>query len=607
MGNAVKEDSVRRFLGIPWSLLVALPVCFVTPTGATAQQQPDADLIVHNAKIVTLSDTVPEAEALAVRGEEFIAVGSDNEVMNFRGTQTRVIDAGGRRVIPGLNDSHIHAVRGGRFYNLELRWDGVESLEQGLQMIREQAKRTPEGHWVRVIGAWSPYQFREKRMPTVAELNAASPDRPVFVLFLYSQGLLNQAGVEALQLTPQSVPPAGGRYEFVAGGGAILHAVPSPAILYTTVAKLPQLSPEEQINSTQHFYRELNRFGLTSVVDPGGGGHVYPADYQASYALARRPGFPLRISNYLFAQKAGNELQDIERWTSEEELNLNSAVARLGGHVLEGAGENLVWSAGDFENFMAPRPELAEEMEKELAAAVRVLAKHQWPIRIHATYDESIGRVLDVLEAVFRETGYQARWCIDHAETISAANLARIKSMGGGIAIQNRMAFAGEIFAERYGTEAAADAPPLGAMVRAGVPLGAGTDATRVSGHNPWLALYWMVTGRTVGGTELGAVENRLSREEALRLYTVGSAWFSGEEDAKGRIAPAQLADFAVLSADYLTIPAEQIRDIESVLTVTGGDIVYADRPFNDLAPEPLPPVLPAWSPVAHFGGYQGR
>ena len=177
--------------------------------------------------------------------------------------------------------------------------------------------------------------------------------------------------------------------------------------------------------------------------------------------------------------------------------------------------------------------------------------------------------------------------------------------MGGGIAVQDRMAFAGEIFAERYGKEAAAHAPPLRAMVRAGIPVGAGTDATRVSSHNPWLSLYWMVTGKTVGGTQLASPENRLSREEALRLYTVGSAWFSGEEEVKGRIAPGQLADFAILSADYLTVPDEQIRTIESVLTVTGGDVVYAAEPFANVAPEPLPAVSPAWSPVAAFGGYQ--
>jgi predicted amidohydrolase YtcJ len=525
--------------------------------------------------------------------------------MRLRGDRTRVIDAGGRRVIPGLNDSHIHAVRGGRFYNLELRWDGVELLERALQMIGEQAKRTPKGQWVRVIGGWSPYQFKERRMPTVTELNAAAPDTPVFILFLYSQGLMNKAGVEVLKLTPQSTPPEGGRYEFVEGGGAILHAAPNPTILYTTIAKLPQLSAEDQINSTMHFYRELNRFGLTSAVDPGGGGHAYPTDYKASDVLARQPGFPLRISNYLFAQKAGTELQDYEKWTAGEKLNLNLAAARLNGYVLEGAGENLVLSASDFENFMAPRPELKEKMDKELAAVVRVLAKHQWPIRIHATYDQSIARMLDVFEPVFKETGYKARWAIDHAETISEKNLARIKSMGGGIAVQDRMAFAGEIFAERYGQVAATHAPPLRAMLRAGIPIGAGTDATRVSSHNPWLCLYWMVTGKTVGGRQLFSPENRLSREEALRLYTVGSAWFSGEQEIKGRIAPGQLADFAVLSSDYLTVPEEQIRTIESVLTVTGGDVVYATEAIPGVTATAVPPVSPEWSPVAVFGGYQ--
>ena len=176
-----------------------------------------ADLIVRNARVTTLDDARPEAAAFAVRGETFVAVGGEEEVMRLRGDRTRVVDAGGRRVIPGLNDSHIHAVRAGRFYNLELRWDGVESLDRALRMIREQAGRTPKGQWVRVIGAWSPHQFVEKRMPTVAELNAAAPDTPVLVLFLYSQGLLNRAGVEALGLTAGSRPPEGGRYEFVDG------------------------------------------------------------------------------------------------------------------------------------------------------------------------------------------------------------------------------------------------------------------------------------------------------------------------------------------------------------------------------------------------------
>jgi predicted amidohydrolase YtcJ len=142
-------------------------------------------------------------------------------------------------------------------------------------------------------------------------------------------------------------------------------------------------------------------------------------------------------------------------------------------------------------------------------------------------------------------------------------------------------------------------------MLDAGLTVGAGTDATRVASYNPWISLYWMVTGKTVGGMQLASPENRLSREEALRLYTLGSAWFSGEEEQKGRIAPGQLADFAILSADYMTVPEEQIRRIESVLTVTGGDVVYSADPFTMFASEQLPPVSPAWSPVAAFGGYQ--
>jgi predicted amidohydrolase YtcJ len=559
------------------------------------------DLIVHNAKVTTLQDGRPEAQAFAVAGEKIVAVGDDAEIMALRATNTRVIDAGGRRVVPGLNDSHFHLVRGGRDYNLELRWDGVGSLQRGLQMIRKQAMRTPKGQWVRVVGGWSPYQFREKRMPTIAELNDAAPGTPVYVLFAYSEGLLNRAGVAALGWTPDTKPPEGGSYEFV-DGGAILR---KPAAAYTPIGKLPALSAEDQVDSTQHFFRELNRFGLTSVIDAGGTNLPYPDDYQALAKLATRPSFPVRVSNLLFAQRPGTEREFYEKLSAEEKLNVNRAASRLNGYVFDGAGEVLVWSSADFEDFMAPRPDLKPQMERELAEVTRFVAKKQWPIRQHATYDQSVSRILDVFEPIFKETGYRARWGIDHAETISPRNIARIKAMGGGIAIQNRTAFAGEFFVERYGAEAAKHAPPIRQMLNAGLTVGAGTDATRVASYNPWISLYWMVTGKTVGGMQLASPENRLSREEALRLYTVGSAWFSGEEDVKGRIAPGQFADFSILSADYLTVPEEEIRRIESVLTVTGGDVVYSAKPFTMFAPEALPPVSPAWSPVAAFGGYQ--
>lgn len=561
-----------------------------------------ADLIVRNAKVTSLHDGGSAvAEAIAVLGERFAAVGSEAEVMRLAGEDTRVVDAGGRRVIPGLNDSHLHAIRGGLHYNLELRWDGVGSLARGLEMIREQAERTPEGQWVRVMGGWSPYQFTEKRMPTVAELNRVAPRVPVLVLFGYSQVLLNRAGAEALGFPAASAPP-GGHHERTDGGLIIS----GNTAVYAAIGRLPVLSDAgDRLNSTRYFLRELNRFGLTSTVDAGESATVYPQDYQAVAALAARPGFPVRISNFLFAQQPGTELRFWEEQTATGDRGLNRAISRLNGYVLRGAGEVLAWSAHDYENFLAPRPELTAHAIEQTTAVARVVASHHWPIRIHATYDETISAVLDVFEQVFTETGYTARWAIDHAETITPRNIARVKAMGGGIAVQNRLSFSGEYFAERYGQQAAAQAQPLRQLVDEGIPVGAGTDGTRPASYNPWVSLYWMVTGKTVGGSQITSPGSRISREEALRLYTAGSAWFSGEEDAKGTMAPGQYADFVVLSADYLSVPDEQIPAIESVLTVTGGDVVYSAAPFEALSPGQLPPVSPAWSPVALFGGYQ--
>jgi len=596
----------------------ALAVSLLLAGDAAAQQSArapapgPADLIVTNARVFTMDPQRPNAAAFAVRDGKFIAVGDDAEVQRVRGEKTRSIDARGRTLIPGLNDSHAHAIRAGRFYNLELRWDGVDSLARGLAMIREQAQRTPPGQWVRVIGGWSPYQFTEKRMPTVKELNEAAPNTPAFVLFLYSLGMINRAAVQSLGLTEQSPAPEGGRYEFV-DGGAILHAEPNPLILYQMIARPPQLSAEDQVNSTLHFYREMNRLGMTSAVDAGGGGHVFPKDYAGSQALVRKGEMAVRISYYLFPQTQGKEAADFQRWTAEYQAGRNEDQHLEHGFELEGGGEFLAHSAGDWENFLAARPDLdvrkaaGQDPDGHLREVVTILVKNQWPLRQHATYGESIRDILGVFENVKREQGrFVPRWAIDHAETVADEELRRIKALGGGIAIQDRMAFAGEYFVDRYGREAALHAPPVRKMLAMGIPVGAGTDGTRVSSYNPWPSLYWLVTGRTMGGTQLFADDNRLTREEALRLFTEGSAWFSQEENVKGRIAPGRYADFAVLSEDYFSVPEQRIQRIESLLTVVGGKVVYAAAPFDalgeGLAPQPLPPVSPAWSPVAHFG-----
>jgi predicted amidohydrolase YtcJ len=588
---------------------------FAAISCACKAAEPDgsADLIFTNAKVHTVDAERPQASAFAVKGGKFIAVGTDAEIAAHRGETTRTIDAQGRTIIPGLNDSHLHATRAGRFYNSELRWDGLDSLARGLNMIREQAKRTPPGQWVRIIGGWSPYQFKEQRLPTIKELNEAAPDTPTFVLFLYSQGMINRAAVEALGLGEQTKAPSGGRYEFV-DGGAILHAEPDPTILYAMIAKPPSLSAEDQVNSTLHFYRELNRLGVTSAVDPGGGGHAFPKDYAASQSVALQGTMSVRIGYYLFPQTPGKEAENFQKWTTENEVGRNSAKVLDHGFELEGAGEFLAHSAGDWENFLSPRPDLDQRKSvgmnpvEDLHEVATILVKKNWPLRQHATYGESIKVIMSVFESVNKEQGHFApRWAIDHGETVRDEELRRIKALGGGIAIQNRLAFAGEYFVERYGNEAAAHAPPIRKMLDMGIPVGAGTDGTRVSSYNPWPSLYWLVSGKTVGGMQLSADDNKLSREEALRLWTVGSAWFSQEEKVKGRIAPGQYADFAVLDADYFSVPEEDIKNMESVLTLVGGKVVYAARPFDAYAPPALPPVSPAWSPVAYFGGYQNQ
>ena len=558
------------------------------------------DLILHNGRITTLDPARSEVTAIAVRDGRVEAAGDDRDVLVRREGATRVIDLQGRRAIPGLNDSHIHPIRGGLNYNMELRWDGVPSLADALRMLRAQAQRTPAPQWVRVVGGWSEFQFAERRMPTLAEINSAAPDTPVFVLHLYDRAWLNGAALRAVGYTKDTKDPPGGRIERDKNGNptGLLIAQPNAAILYSTLAKGPKLAFDDQINSTRHFLRELNRLGVTSMIDAGGGFQSYPDDYAVIDQLAKRDELTVRIAYNLFTQRPMQELQDFAQWGRLVEPGQGSDFYRMNG-----AGEMLVYSAADFEDFLQPRPEMPATMEQDLAKVVTLLARNRWPFRMHATYNETITRALTVFENVHREIPLDGlHWFIDHAETIDARNIDRVKALGGGIAIQHRLAYQGEYFVERYGAAKAANSPPVRQMLAAGVPVGGGTDATRVASYNPWVSLYWLAAGRTVGGLQLYDERNRLDRTTALRLWTEGSAWFSSEDGKKGRLVAGQLADVAVLSEDYFQVPDEAIKNIASVLTIVGGRIVHANGPFSSLAPAPLP-VSPGWSPVAARDG----
>ena len=559
------------------------------------------ECIYFNGKVATNSKP-GFAQAFLVKDGIIGAVGRNEEILRLQTTRSELINLCGRTVIPGLNDSHLHIVRGGLHYNLELRWDGVQSLADALHMLREQALRTPAPQWVRVVGGWSEFQFVERRMPTLEEINAAAPDTPVFVLHLYDRALLNAAALRAVGYTSKTPDPPGGEIQRDRHGNptGMLIARPNAGILYSTLARGPLLDYEDQLVSTRHFMRELNRLCVTSAIDAGGGFQNYPEDYRVVEELHRRGQMTVRIAYNLFTQRPKQELEDFTHWTSSTTLFQGDRHLRLNG-----AGEMLVFSAADFEDFLEPRPDLNNSMENELEAVVRVLAANRWSFRLHATYNESIEHFLNVFEKVNREIPFKGiHWFFDHAETISDKSMERVAALGGGIAVQHRMAFQGEYFVHRYGAEAARRTPPVRRMMEMGLPVGAGTDATRVASFNPFVSLYWLVSGRTIGGLQLYNDSNRLTREEALRLYTQGSSWFSTEDDVKGGLFPGQLADFAVLSEDYFSIEEEQIRSLESLLTVVGGNIVYAAGEFAPLDPPDLPASLD-WAPTRHYGGYQ--
>ena len=558
-----------------------------------------ADLIILNGRIATMGRSRPFARHLVIRDGLVLATADDErEARRFAAPDTQVVDAGGRTVIPGLHDSHMHLIRGGLNFNLELRWDGISSLADALATLRAQAERTPPPQWVRVIGGYSEFQFKEARLPTLDEINEATGDVPCLINIHYAAVMLNRAALRVLGIDRNTPNPPRGLIQRTIRGEptGLMIAEPSPFVVYSTIGRAPVLSRADQLNSTRQFMRELNRLGITSVCDAAGGNQNYPEDYSVIEELHAAGQMTVRIAYSLFAQRPGEELKDYTRWTASATPNQGDAHLRL-----LGAGENLVWSAADFENFLLPRDTLAPIMEGELEAVIRVLAAKRWPFRIHGTYDETISRFLDVFERVNKDIPLAPLGLVlDHAETISDRSLERAAALGAGIAVQHRMAYQGEFFIRRYGRPAAEARPPIKKMLEMGLPVGGGSDATRISTYNPFVSLYWMTTGRTVGRTEIVAPENRLDRMAALRVMTEGSAWISKEQGLKGRLERGMFADCAILDADYFTVADEQITGLQSLLTIVGGQVVYGAGPFKDLAP-PAPPVSPGWSPHARF------
>jgi predicted amidohydrolase YtcJ len=544
-----------------------LVVILTLLVAATTHAQ-TADTILVNGKIVTVDAPSSVREAIAIRGGKIVSVGTSAEVRKLAGPQSRVIDLQGRTVIPGLIDSHLHAIRAAQTFATEVNWIGAPSLAEALARVTDASKTMKPGAWLIVAGGWNVQQFKENRRPTQAELVAAAPNNPVYIQLGYGWAMLTPIALKALNISSDAEVPAGGKLERDANGqptGAISGGQGAIIALFD---KLPKPTFEQQVEGTKRFFRELNRLGLTGVYDPGGN-NLLPEDYQALFKVWRRDEMTVRVAYTLCGNTPGGEFEEIKTLVALLPQGFGDDMLRFGG-----LGERIT-AAMNNNN----RPSDADKAK--YYEIVKWAAERGMTLTMHWNNDASVAQLLDLYERVNRETPIgNLRWSIAHLNDASDASLRRMKALGMGWTVQDAMYFGGDGYAQQAGAEAARRVPPVETGKKIGVPIGGGTDAHRVASYNPFTSLQWFLDGKTVSGHAIRGPEETPDRMDALRFYTLGSAWFSFDEKKRGSLEVGKYADLAVLSKDYLSVPVSDIHTIESVLTIVGGKVVYAAGPY---------------------------
>ncbi len=508
--------------------------------------------VLVNGKIVTVDPKFSTAQAIAIRDGRVFAVGASAEVRKAAGIGAQVIDLEGRTVIPGLIDSHMHAIRAALSFSTEVNWIGTRSLAEALDRIQQATHSRTPGAWLIVAGGWNAQQFRENRRPTQAELEAAAPDNPVYVQLGYGWAMLTPKALEKLHIANDADLPPGGKLERDPEGkptGGISGAQNAIIALFD---RLPTPTPDQEVEGTKKFFRELNRLGLTGVVDPGGN-NMTAESYQALFKVWRQRELTIRVAYSLCGITPGKEFEELKDLTQLLPMGFGDGMLRFNG-----IGERITWAMNNNNH-----PTEAER--EKYYEIVRWAAQRGMAITMHWPRNDSVGILLDIFERVNKDAPIaNLRWSIAHLNDGSAESFRRMKALGIGWTMQP---------SQRV--------PPVETAKEIGVATGAGTDAHRVASYNPFTALQTLLGGNTANGVPLpGPAEERPSRAEALRLYTMGSAWFSHDENDRGSLEPGKLADLAVLSNDYMTAPVDQVGAMESLLTMVGGKIVYATGPF---------------------------
>ena len=531
------------------SCVIAAALLLAGATHASAQA---ADTILVNGKIVTVDAQASVRSAMAIRGGRIAALGGDADIRRLAGAATRVVDLQGRTVIPGLIDSHIHATRAALSFSTEVNWIGAASLAEGLARLHDASVKAKPGAWLIVATPAATLDtFKERRRPTQAELIAASPDHPVYVQLGYGWAMLTPLALKALNIE--------------SADGVITNNI------IELFDRLPKPNFDEQVAGTKMFFRELNRLGLTGVVDPGGN-NVTPREYQALFKVWRDRQLTLRVAYSLCGITNGSEFTEYQNYLAMMPQGFGDDMLHFNG-----IGERITWAMNGI-NGIPPEADKAKYYE-----IVRWAAQRGLTVTMHWDTDANVDQLLGIWERVNKEFPIASlRWTVAHLNDASPRTLERMKALGVGWTVQDAMYNTGADVLTRE-KDAVRRQPPVVTGERIGIPIGAGTDAHRVSTYNPFTVLQWFIDGKNAGGTALRGPEETPTRIDALRFYTSGSAWVSHDEDQRGSLEPGRLADLAVLSADYMTVPVEQIGRIESLLTMVGGRVVYAAGPFKAL------------------------
>jgi len=531
-----------------------------------------ADTVLFNGKILTVDRDFSVREAIAIAHGRVLATGTTADMKKLADDKTGLIDLGGRTIIPGLTDGHIHGIRAALTFGAEVNWIGVPTLKDALDKIREAAKTQPPGSWIVVAGGWTEEQFAEKRRPTPQDVAEAAPQNPVYIQHLYDWLLLSPTAMEALSIRGDADVAPGGKLELGKDGKPTGIIEAGGNALGRIFDKLPKPALAQQVEGSKTFFREMNALGITGIVD-GGGVSMYPASYQAVFKLWHDRQLTLRVAYHLCAPKPGSELADLQNLTQLLPQGFGDDMLHFNG-----PGEILIWA--DWTD-----GDIAPDGKAKLAELLRWAASKGYTIQLHWNPDRTVHDLLDVVEDINRDYPVrELRWTVLHLYNASEDSLRRMKALGLIWGVQDGLYFGGERLQKDVGVEAAKEMPRIATAMKLGLTVAGGTDAHRVSSYNPFIALQWYLDGTTIGGVRTRENAEAPSRRQALEMYTRNAAFMANDDDTRGTLEPGKFADLAVLSADYLTAPVQDIGRIKSLLTMVGGKVVYAGEPFANLA-----------------------